>query len=68
MSLLIRHRFLFLAFWVLCIFASFPFLEKAMLPNNAINVWFLDDDPLLKEYNRFHKTFGNDEVIIVGFF
>jgi predicted RND superfamily exporter protein len=40
-------------------------LKTAMVPDNAINVWFLETDPLLKSYHEFHDIFGNDEVILM---
>ncbi|MFT4975763.1 MAG: putative RND superfamily exporter protein, partial [Myxococcota bacterium] len=34
--------------------------------DNAVEVWFLDDDPALAEYHAFQETFGNDEVVVIG--
>ena len=42
-----------------------PRLETAMVPDNALTVWFLETDPKLKEYYGFQDEFGNDEVILV---
>ncbi|MGE0172380.1 MAG: RND family transporter [Oligoflexales bacterium] len=40
-------------------------LKTALVPDNAITVWFLETDPLLKSYYEFHEVFGNDEVILM---
>jgi predicted RND superfamily exporter protein len=40
-------------------------LKSAVVPDNSISVWFLEDDPKLVEYRRFHEIFGNDEVILL---
>ncbi len=34
--------------------------------DNAVEIWFLDDDPSLIAYNDFLETFGNDEVVVIG--
>jgi len=41
-------------------------LKQAVIPDNSLKVWFLQDDPLLKNYQKFHDHFGNDEVIIIA--
>ncbi len=35
--------------------------------DNGVEIWFLEDDPALARFRRFHEDFGNDEVILVGF-
>ena len=34
--------------------------------DNAVEVWFLDDDPALVRYHTFQETFGNDEVVVIA--
>jgi len=34
--------------------------------DNAVDVWFVDNDPSLIRYRDFQSTFGNDEVVVVG--
>ena len=34
--------------------------------DNAVEIWFPDDDPALAAYHGFLETFGNDEVVIIG--
>ncbi|MEE2786231.1 MAG: hypothetical protein VX589_02760, partial [Myxococcota bacterium] len=40
-------------------------LPTAVEPDNSLRVWFVDDDPLIKEYDAFHAQFGNDEVMLL---
>ncbi len=40
------------------------FLPKLKI-DNALEVWFLKDDPTLINYNEFKKVYGNDEIIAV---
>ena len=35
--------------------------------DNAIDIWFADDDPSLVAYHDFQRRFGNDEVVVVAF-
>ncbi len=32
--------------------------------NNALDVWFVQDDPALVAYRQFQDRFGNDEVVV----
>jgi len=34
--------------------------------DNAVDIWFPDDDPALKAYQAFQEEFGNDEVVVIG--
>ena len=34
--------------------------------DNAIDLWFLDDDPNIVNHRRLLSTFGSDELIVVG--
>ncbi len=36
--------------------------------DNAVEVWFVDDDPALVAWRDFQATFGNDEVVAIGLF
>ncbi|HJR60929.1 MAG TPA: MMPL family transporter [Vicinamibacterales bacterium] len=40
-------------------------IPPALLPDNSLTVWFLEDDPQLAAYARFQDEFGNDEVILL---
>jgi uncharacterized protein len=32
--------------------------------DNSLSIWFLKDDPMLVNYQKFQQRFGNDEVVI----
>ncbi len=34
--------------------------------DNAVEIWFPQDDPGLGQYQAFLETFGNDEVVVIG--
>jgi predicted RND superfamily exporter protein len=34
--------------------------------DNAVEIWFVDDDPALVSYQEFQETFGNDEVVAIA--
>ncbi len=34
--------------------------------DNAVTVWFVEDDPALQTYHTFLETFGNDEVVVLA--
>ena len=36
--------------------------------NNSIDIWFLEDDSDVRDYQRFQERFGGDEVAIIGVF
>jgi uncharacterized protein len=64
---LLRHRFLFLAALIASLLAALIFVPRAVVPDNALTVWFLKDDPALVEYRAFHEQFGNDEIVLLGY-
>jgi predicted RND superfamily exporter protein len=66
MLLFVKYRWWLSACLLLLAIAGIPFLIKALVPNNALSVWFLEDDPALVTYRQFHKQFGNDEVLVVA--
>jgi predicted RND superfamily exporter protein len=55
---------------VLAILAAVSALALSQLPqvrfDNAIEIWFLDDDPGLISHDRLIEAFGSDELIFVG--
>lgn len=34
--------------------------------DNGIEIWFLEEDEALKAYQRFQRTFGNDEAVLIA--
>jgi uncharacterized protein len=65
MMRLVRHRWLALAGLILVVLAVSPGLQTAAVPDNALTVWFLEDDPGLVGYRSFQEAFGNDEILLV---
>ncbi len=42
-----------------------PGVQSALVVDNSLTVWFLEDAPTLVAYRDFQERFGNDEVVIV---
>jgi len=42
-----------------------PGLQKALVVDNSLSVWFMEDDPALASYHAFQERFGNDEVVVL---
>ncbi len=57
--------------WVLLV-SLVPVLMLSLLAardvgvDNAVDVWFVDDDPALARYRGFQDHFGNDEVVALA--
>ena len=47
------------------IFAAFQ-IPKIKI-DNSLDVWFVENDPVLLDYKYFQKQFGNDEIVAVVF-
>lgn len=60
-----KYRWLWLALLILSGSIFSPFLPQALQISNAIESWFVEDDPLLRTYQDFQQAFGSDEVITV---
>ena len=60
------HRWKLFWVFILIVLGSSFGLKDAAIPDNSLQVWFLKSDPLLKDYQKFHDTFGNDEVILIA--
>ena len=65
MEILVRRRWLALAL-VLGATVAGAVLGGQVPVNNALEVWFLQDDPALVAYRRFQQRFGNDEVVAIA--
>jgi uncharacterized protein len=65
LELLLKRRWFFVAALFLGTVALLPGVQYAVVPDNALTVWFLDDDPALVAYNQFHEVYGNDEVVLL---
>jgi predicted RND superfamily exporter protein len=64
-DLLVRRRWLAVALLLAAVAAVVPGAMKAVVPDNALTVWFLPTDPQLVAYHEFQHAFGNDEVILL---
>ncbi len=64
--LLIRCRWPVAMLLLIATVALLPYTTN-LKPNNALRVWFLQDDPALKAHDRFRALFGNDEVVVIGY-
>lgn len=47
-----------------CIFL-WPGVKKAIEVDNSLDIWFLEDDPALLEYQEYKQHFGNDESVVI---
>lgn len=65
MSTLIQFRWLALLALILGTLSVLRGVEPAMVPDNAMSVWFLDTDPALEQYREFQQRFGNDEIALL---
>ncbi|MEM6845120.1 MAG: MMPL family transporter [Bacteroidota bacterium] len=60
-----KYRWLWLGLFIVSGSFLSPFLPQALQISNAIESWFVEDDPLLRTYQDFQQSFGSDEVITV---
>jgi len=55
---------------VLLVLLAITALNAVQLPratfDNAMDMWFLDDDPALLAHRRLIDTFSSDEIIVIG--
>ncbi len=51
-------------FAVVLIFSAYE--ATNMRINNAIRIYFVNDDPNLADYDRFEETFGGDEFVVIA--
>ncbi|HEX8460583.1 MAG TPA: MMPL family transporter, partial [Segetibacter sp.] len=65
LSYLYNIRFGLLAITVVVSYLLWPFVQSAVKVDNSLTIWFLKDDPALKEYKLFHQKFGNDEMVVL---
>jgi hypothetical protein len=65
MNALVRFRWVGLVVLILAVVGVLRGVETAMVPDNAMSVWFLETDPTLAQYREFQKRFGNDEVVLI---
>jgi predicted RND superfamily exporter protein len=60
-----RRRWIVLFLLVLsCGFATKGALKVGI--DNSLEIWFVEDDPLLQTYKEFQAEYGNDEVVVLA--
>lgn len=65
MQILFKARYFLLLLTIITCILAVPYVKFASQVDNSLNIWFLKDDPSLLEFQKFQKSFGNDEVIIL---
>jgi predicted RND superfamily exporter protein len=65
MAHLVRYRVYFLAGLLLLALGCAACLKQGLRVSNALQIWFIDDDPLQEGYRQFQSLFGSDERIAV---
>jgi len=65
MNVFMKWRWLWAALIAALLMLGIPSLQKAIVPNNALTVWFLESDEMLINYKKFQDLFGNDETISI---
>lgn len=65
MAHLVQYRVYFLAGLLLLALGCAPYLKQGLRVSNALQIWFVDDDPLQEGYRQFQSLFGSDERIAV---
>ncbi len=64
-EMLVKRRWVAALLVLLAVGATVPGLEKAVVPDNSLTVWFLETDPQMAAYKEFQERFGNDEVVLL---
>ena len=60
-----RQRKILLAL-VILVSLGFALNLRHLGVDNSLDIWFLQDDPVLLEYREFQQVFGHDEAIVVA--
>jgi predicted RND superfamily exporter protein len=58
-------RYFILVFILILAALNVSNIQKAIVVDNSLEVWFLQDDPSVVDYNQFKQKFGNDEIIML---
>ncbi len=66
MKFLKRFRWL-IAFAIPLIVIALSFSLKKFEIDGSYRIWFGEDSKILKDYDNFRKTFGNDDGVIIAF-
>ncbi|MCM4156009.1 efflux RND transporter permease subunit [Gramella sp. AN32] len=60
-----RLKYIILLLLLVCCYFLWPGVKKAIQLDNSLNIWFLEDDPALIDYNNYVDRFGNDESVVL---
>jgi len=64
-SFILKNRIIIsVSILFLCVI-SLVSISKNIKVDNSIQIWFLDDDPIFKDYLAFQKEQGSDEVLFL---
>jgi predicted RND superfamily exporter protein len=64
---LFTYRWFFVCGVITFCLSTASYVKKAIAPNNALSIWFKQNDPALVAYNQFQDDFGNDRIITIAF-
>lgn len=65
MGFLIRFRWALSIVIILLVILGSRYLKRALVPNNELSIWFVENDPALMAYQDYNKKYGNDRVIVL---
>jgi len=65
MKFLIQFRWIITIVIILLVIAGIPYLKTALIPNNELSIWFVENDPALKAYQDFNARYGNDRLVML---
>ena len=65
MAFLIRFKWILAFSIILLAIAGIPFVKRALIPNNELSLWFVENDPTLKAYQDFSARYGNDRLVML---
>jgi uncharacterized protein len=64
-GIIYTYRYLILFLLLLSCIFLWPGVKKAIEVDNSLSVWFLEDDPVLLQYEEYKQHFGNDESVVI---
>ncbi len=64
-GIIYTYRYLVLFLLLLSCIFLWPSVKKAIEVDNSLSVWFLEDDPVLLQYQEYKQHFGNDESVVI---
>jgi predicted RND superfamily exporter protein len=65
MEFLVRYKYLLATALLLLSLIGIPYMKSALIPNNELKIWFVENDPTLEAYQNFCNQYGNDRIIMI---